>query len=153
MAFHYLHCTGFSFYNMQADKRFCRIFCPSFLSKQQQLGKKDRLLQQQQQKRDESQHKAHEVSHGRVRSKMWLKYYNTIIHISMRINVTMIREHFSKLSCFAHDRALTSSYHKNKSLDRSKALMHLNSSMLESKAIFIHTTHHCRLYRSVLTVE
>lgn len=35
------------------------------LSEYEHLGKKDRLLQQQQQKRDESQHKAHEVSHGR----------------------------------------------------------------------------------------
>ncbi|XP_047247496.1 dixin-A isoform X2 [Girardinichthys multiradiatus] len=35
------------------------------LSEYEQLGKKDRLLQQQQQKLDEAQHKAHEVSHGR----------------------------------------------------------------------------------------
>ncbi|XP_041851357.1 dixin-A isoform X2 [Melanotaenia boesemani] len=35
------------------------------LSEYEQLGRKDRILQQQQQKLDEAQHKAHEVSHGR----------------------------------------------------------------------------------------
>ncbi|XP_042269955.1 dixin-A isoform X2 [Thunnus thynnus] len=35
------------------------------LSEYEQLGRKDRMLQQQQQKLDEAQHKAHEVSHGR----------------------------------------------------------------------------------------
>lgn len=46
------------------------IFQLSVLSKQQQLGKKDRLLQHQ--KLDEAQHKAHEVGHGRVQSITWL---------------------------------------------------------------------------------
>lgn len=36
------------------------------VSRQQQLGRKDRVLQQQQQKLEEAQQKAHEVGLGRV---------------------------------------------------------------------------------------
>ncbi|XP_043975138.1 dixin-A isoform X2 [Gambusia affinis] len=51
------------------------------LTEYEQLGKKDRLPQQQ--KPDESQHKAHEVGHGRVRRAPWLqRRHATVQHFS-----------------------------------------------------------------------
>ncbi|KAF3847579.1 hypothetical protein F7725_020607 [Dissostichus mawsoni] len=43
----------------------CNMAKDQLEGENQQLGRKDRVLQQQQQKLDDAQHKAHEVSHGR----------------------------------------------------------------------------------------
>ncbi|XP_019223189.1 dixin-A isoform X3 [Oreochromis niloticus] len=52
------------------------------LSEYEQLGRKDRILQQQQQKLDEAQHKAHEVSLGRAFRSEGSGYSNSVASTS-----------------------------------------------------------------------
>uniref|UniRef100_A0A3Q1CDA0 DIX domain-containing protein n=1 Tax=Amphiprion ocellaris TaxID=80972 RepID=A0A3Q1CDA0_AMPOC len=75
------------------------------LSEYEQLGRKDRILQQQQQKLDEAQHKAHEVSLGRVLSLTCFMFFHDILHVWMGEELQLVREALRSLrdSFSGHD--------------------------------------------------
>lgn len=73
-----IYVSVYSFSHWDVNKAPCH---PSFLSRLQQLGRKDRMLQQQQQKLDEAQLKAHEVSMGRVCSTACFTHVHYTLHV------------------------------------------------------------------------